>query len=107
MQINITNRHGSIPDSMEQYARSKAERLTKYFDRIESIEIVFDHTKSEHEVELIVNVEHSGDIVAHASGEDLRTVIDQCIDRASRQVSDHKSKLRDDKHHGSTSGRDT
>ncbi|MEE2907316.1 MAG: ribosome-associated translation inhibitor RaiA [Planctomycetota bacterium] len=100
MQINVTNRHGSIPEVMDTYARTKAERLTKYFDRIESIEIIFDHTKSEHEVELIVNVEHSGDIVAHASGEDLRSTIDQCMDRASRQISDHKSKLRDDKHQG-------
>lgn len=100
MQINVTHRHGSIPESMETYTRSKAERLTKYFDRIESIEIVFDHTKSKQEVEVIVKVEHSSDIVSHASGEDLRSVIDQCMDRAIRQVSDHKSKLRDDKHHG-------
>ncbi|MDG2424812.1 MAG: ribosome-associated translation inhibitor RaiA [Phycisphaerales bacterium] len=98
MQIILTNRHGSIPDSMETYARTKAERLTKYFDRIESIELIFDHTKSEHDVEIIVNVEQSSDIVAHASNDDLRTAIDQCVDRASRQVSDHKSKLRDDKH---------
>ena len=100
MQINVTNRHGSIPDSMEEYARSKAERLTKFFDRIEALEPIFDHTKSEHEVEILVRLEHGDDIVAHAAGEDLRSVIDQCMDRANRQITDHKSKLRDDKHHG-------
>ncbi|MCH2133073.1 MAG: ribosome-associated translation inhibitor RaiA [Phycisphaerales bacterium] len=104
MQINLTTRHGSIPESMEEYARTKAERLNKYFDRIESINLIFDHTKSEHEVEAIICVEHSEDIVAHASGDDLRATIDQCIDRAVRQVTDHKSKIRDDKHHGPTNG---
>ncbi|MAT80495.1 MAG: ribosomal subunit interface protein [Phycisphaerae bacterium] len=100
MQITITNRHGSIPDSMEAYAKEKAERLTKYFDRIEGIELIFDHTKSQQDVEIIVHVGQGNDIVAHASCEDLRTAIDQCLDRAHRQVTDHKSKLRDDKHHG-------
>ena len=102
MQINLTIRHGSIPESMQEYAREKAQRLTKYFDRIEAIDLIFDHTKSDHEVELIVRVEHSEDIVAHASGSDLRATIDQCLDRGARQVSDHKSKLRDDKHHRSS-----
>ena len=100
MQITLTNRHGSIPDSMETYAREKAERLTKYFDRIEAIELIFDHTKSLHDVEIIISIEQTSDIIAQASNEDLRTAIDQCLDRANRQVSDHKSKLRDDKHHG-------
>ena len=102
MQINLTIRHGSIRESMQEYAREKAQKLTRYFDRIEAINLIFDHTKSDHDVELIVVVEQSDDIVARASGEDLRATIDQCVERGIRQVSDHKSKLRDDKHHGSS-----
>ena len=102
MQINLTIRHGSIQESMQEYARQKAEKLTRYFDRIEAISLIFDHTKSNHDVELIVALEHSDDIVARSSGEDLRATIDQCLERGTRQVSDHKSKLRDDKHHGSS-----
>ena len=100
MQITLTNRHGSLSESMETYAREKAERLTKYFDRIEAIELIFDQTKNLHDVEIIVKVEQAGDIIAHASNDDLRTAIDMCLDRANRQVTDHKSKLRDDKHNG-------
>ena len=100
MQITLTNRQGSLSDSMETYAREKAERLTKYFDRIEAIELIFDQTKNLHDVEIIVKVEQSSDIIAHASNDDLRTSIDMCLDRANRQVTDHKSKLRDDKHNG-------
>ena len=102
MQINLTIRHGSIQESMQEYAREKAQKLTRYFDRIEAMSLIFDHTKSTHDVELIVVVEHSDDIVARASGEDLRATIDLCLERGTRQVSDHKSKLRDDKHHGSS-----
>ncbi len=98
MQINVTHRHGSVDPALEAHAKSKSEGLSKYFDRIDSVEIIFDHTRNLQDIELIIKIEQGEDIVAKASSEDLRTAIDQCIDRAVRQITDHKSKLRDDKH---------
>ena len=98
MQINVTHRHGSVDAANEAHARSKAESLTKYFDRIEMVEIIFDHTRNLQEIELIIKIEQGDDILATGASEELRTAIDQCMDRAVRQITDHKSKLRDHKH---------
>ena len=98
MQINVTHRHGSVDAAIEAHARSKTEGLSKYFDRIESVEIIFDHTKNLQEIELVIKIQQGEDIVATGSSEELRTAVDQCMDRAIRQITDHKSKLRDDKH---------
>lgn len=98
MQINVTHRHGSVDQTTEAHAISKCQGLSKYFDRIESVEIIFDHTRNQQEIELIIKVDQGDDIIASASDEQLRTAVDQCLDKAVRQISDHKSKLRDDKH---------
>ena len=98
MNINVTHRHGSVDEAIESLARSKAEGLSKYYDRIDSAEIIFDHTRNLQEIEIIIKVQHGEDIVATGSSEELRTAVDQCMDRAIRQISDLKSKLRDDKH---------
>ena len=98
MKINVTHRHGSVDAAIEAHAVSKTEGLTKYFDRIDSAEIIFDHTRNLQEIEIILKIEHGEDIIANGSSEELRTAVDQCMDRAIRQLTDHKSKLRDDKH---------
>jgi putative sigma-54 modulation protein len=106
MQISISTRHGNPTPAIEEYITKKVERFTRYYDRISSIEIVVDHQKSEHLIECIVRVEHSDPLVSHASANDLYTAVDQCTDRAVRQLTDLKSKLKDHKHHTPKSGAD-
>lgn len=104
MQINISTKHTELTPMIEEYALKKAKRLTRYFDRTESIEVVLDKTKNSYETEIIVMLEHSDPIIARAESPDLYACIDQCIDRATRQLTDHKSKLRDSKHKSSLGG---
>ncbi|MDP7028728.1 MAG: ribosome-associated translation inhibitor RaiA [Phycisphaerales bacterium] len=104
MQISMTTRHGDTTPAIEEYVHKKAERFSRYFDRISAIEVIVDHQKAEHLIECIVSIEHGDAVVSHASSDDLYAAIDQCTDRAVRQLSDLKSKLRDDKHHTPTSG---
>ena len=98
MQINITARHVEITPTIEEYVMKKAERLPRYFDRIEAIEVVIDKSHHDFEIEVISNIEHSDPIVARSESQDMYACIDQCMDRAVRQLSDHKSRLRDRKH---------
>ncbi len=104
MQINISTKHTELTPTIEEYALKKANRLTRYFDRTESIELILDKTKNSHEIEIIVTIEHSDPIIARAESTDLYACIDLCIDRATRQLTDHKSKLRDSKHNPPTGG---
>ena len=98
MQINIIARHVELTPAIEEYVMKKAERLPRYFDRIEGIEIIIDKTHHDFEIEVISKIEHGDPIVAHSDSQDMYACIDQCMDRAVRQLSDHKSRLRDRKH---------
>ncbi len=98
MQITVTGRHLDLTPAIEEYANRKASKLTRYFDRVQQIEVRIDKQKNEYEVELIVDVEHHDPFVATAKAEDLYASIDLAVDKAARQLSDHKNRLRDNKH---------
>ena len=104
MQINISTKHTELTPTIEEYALKKANRLTRYFDRTESIEVILDKTKNSYETEIIIMIEHSDPIIARAESPDMDACSEQCSDRATRQLTDHKSKLRDSKHNPSTGG---
>ncbi|MEM7230205.1 MAG: ribosome-associated translation inhibitor RaiA [Planctomycetota bacterium] len=104
MQVNITARHADLTPPIEEYVQKKAEKMVKYFDRTQQIDVIVDKSKKAYRVEFIVDVEKHEPFVAHCDDEDLYACIDHCADRATRMLKDHKSKLRDNKHHTPTSG---
>ena len=104
MKINVKSKHMEITPAIEQYAEKKVERLPRYFDRVQQIEVLIDREKKAYNVEIIVDVEKHDSFVATSEDEDLYAAIDVGVDRMIRQLTDHKKKLRDDKHHTPASG---
>ena len=47
---------------------------------------------------ILTDVEHHDPFVATSNHEDLYACIDLVVDRSIRQLSDHKSRIRDNKH---------
>ncbi len=91
---------------LKEYAASKAGKLTRYYDRIQEIEVVIDNVKDVTRVEMIVNAEHKNMFVAHHDEGDAYACIDGCVDKLERQLSDHKKKIRNRKHpEGAAKGR--
>jgi putative sigma-54 modulation protein len=87
-----------VSKALKEYAEQKSSKLTRYYDRIQEIEVVFDNGKNTMRVEMIVNAEHRNMFIAHDSQEDAYACIDGCIDKLERQLSDHKKKFRNRKH---------
>lgn len=104
MQIKISSKHMDITPAIESYAAKKMEKLRRFFDRIQQIDVVIDKAKNGYTTEIITDVEHHEPFVASSDHQDLYACIDLGLDRAIRQLKDHKSKLRDNKHHPPTSG---
>ncbi len=104
MQIKISSKHMDITPAIESYANKKVEKLHQFFDRIQQIDIIIDKAKNGYTTEIITDVEHHKPFIASAEHDDLYACIDLGVDRAIRQLKDHKSKLRDNKHHSSISG---
>jgi putative sigma-54 modulation protein len=101
--VTVSSRHMDVTPPMKTYAEQKASKLTKYYDRISEIEVIFDAGKEKTSrekvrVEMIVNVEHNDRFVAHCEEGDAYACVDACIDKLERQLSDHKDRLRNRKH---------
>ena len=99
MQINVKGKHLEITEAIDSYVRKKAERLVRYFDKVQSIDCVIEKEPSGYHVEFIVDVEHHDDFIVNYRDADLYAAIDLAIDREARQLSDHKQRTRDHKHH--------
>lgn len=98
MRIDVVGKNIDITDTIRERAEQKADKLTTYFDGVQqvTITIVCDdkHQHKSYEVEFVVDVVHHDDFVSHAKGDDVYHVIDQAEQKAARQLTDHKEKLR-------------
>jgi putative sigma-54 modulation protein len=103
MQITVSGRHMGISESLNSYCREKSERLGRFFDRIQSIEIVLDGNGGLHVAEMIVHSEGSPPFVASEQHEDAYAAVDLMLDKIERQIRRHKEKLRNRKHPPKTS----
>jgi putative sigma-54 modulation protein len=98
MRIEVIGRNLEITDAIRQHAEAKAAKLPKYFDHIQQITFRMAPEDHQHKgsfgVELVVDVEKHDDFVSHASNEDLYAAIDQAVQKAARQLTDFKEKLK-------------
>lgn len=99
MRITVSGKHLDITDPIRAYAQQKVEKLGKYFDPIQSVEVIADKTQAnEYEVEVIVHVGHHDPFIATSRGEDLYATIDLAQGKLERQLTDHKEKIKKHKH---------
>jgi len=83
---------------LKTFAEEKAGKLTRYYDRIQEIEVIFDAQKGGTSVEVIVNAEHNDVFIARDADGDAYAQIDACVEKLERQLSEHKKKYRNRKH---------
>ena len=98
MIVTVSSRHMDVTQPLRSYAEQKATKLSKYYDRIQEIEVVFDNGKDATRVEMIVNAEHKNTFIAHHDDGDAYACIDGCCHKLERQLSEHKKKFRNRKH---------
>ena len=100
MIVTVASRHMDVSQALKQHAEQKASKLTKYYDRIQEIEVIFNAGKDSISVEMIVNAEHKQMFIANHDQGDAYTCIDGCVDKLERQLTEHKDKVRNRKHPG-------
>jgi putative sigma-54 modulation protein len=96
--VTVASRHMDVTPALKTFAEQKANKLLKYYDRIQEIEVIMDAKKDTTKVEMIVNAEHKNMFIAQHEEPDAYAAIDQCVDKLERQLSDHKKKVRNRKH---------
>ena len=85
---------------MQAHALEKGEKLTKYLDLIQQVIFRIEHhEKTGYTVECVVDVEKHDDFIATSSATDVFAAIDDAVHKASRQLTDFKEKLKQERHH--------
>ena len=97
MIVTVASRHMEVSPALKTYAEQKANKLLKYYDRIQEIEVILDAGKTEMRVEVIVNAERNT-FVVHHDDPDAYAALDECVHKMERQLSEHKKKFRNRKH---------
>ncbi|QMV13205.1 ribosome hibernation promoting factor [Vibrio spartinae] len=92
MQININGHHIDLTDSMQDYVHSKFDKLERYFDHINSIQVILRVEKLQQIAEATLHV-NQGEIHATAEDENMYAAIDSLVDKLTRQLNKHKEKL--------------
>ncbi len=106
MNIVVKARHMDISGDLRQRVESKAEKLSRYFDELQTIEVILDTEADKPLVEIIATARRKTIFVATAREDDMISCIDQCVRKISEQIRRHKGKVHDShgKAHGETVG---
>ncbi len=95
MQINISVRHGHISEATREKIAAKAEKLSRFFDRLTSIDVTVN---LEHEdtpwVEVLARAEHKHDFVANDTSGSLLATLESVIHKVEQQIKKHKTKIK-------------
>lgn len=98
MHVKVSGRHMTVSDDLKQYCLQKSEKLPRFYDRIQGIEMVLDGHDGIHTAEIIVHADHAAPFVASEEQADAYAAIDLLMDKIERQLSRHKERLRNRKH---------
>jgi len=97
MHVIVKGHHIHVSDTLKETAVHKLEKLTRFFDRIQKLEIEFAHEKSlrgpaKHRVDVLLTTP-LGPLRAHANATDPEAAVDGVVDKLERQVKRMKEKV--------------
>ncbi|HEV3118839.1 MAG TPA: ribosome-associated translation inhibitor RaiA [Gemmataceae bacterium] len=95
MQIKISARHGHLSEPTQQFIREKAEKLTRFFERLTYIEVTVDLKSETKAVEILVSAEHKHDFVASERHSDILAAVDMVVEKLEGQLRRYKEKVQD------------
>ena len=104
MHIEIATRHGSLNSVQSQYLHDKADKLTKYFERLMSVEVAVEHGKHAWQVEIRAEAEHKHDFFAKEEGPTPEAAMDSCVHKVEEQLRRYKEKVQHHKGDPSLNG---
>ena len=99
MEVTITGRHMSVPGKVQARINEKIGGLDKYHDKILNIKVIVEEneTATSAEVEAVINLPGRDPLVLTEKAESLFAAIDVLHDKAERQLTKLKEKLKSHK----------
>ena len=98
MQINITGHKLEVTPALRAFTEEKFSRLERHYDKITSINVIFDVDKLIQKAEATVLVTKA-ELHASSTSENMYAAIDTLIDKLDRQLIKHKGKTQNHRNH--------
>ena len=96
MQTTISTRHGAISDATKEKIAQKLEKLSRFFERLTSVDVTVDLSKAdEPNIEIAVKSELRNDFIASYQSNDMFGAVDQIVAKLEQQIKKHKEKLQE------------
>ncbi len=86
MEVRITSRHTTLPESLRARTEELLSKLNKYDARVSVVEVIFDEEKNSKKVEGILRIDRSASIVATGEGDEFSEALSQVNERLVRQL---------------------
>jgi len=84
-----------VTDAMKDYVEERAQKLPRYYDNVNSVEVVLDKEGDFAFAEVVVGAVRKNTFVASSRDEDMYAAIDQSFHKVIEQLRRHKEKVRD------------
>ncbi len=98
MRITVSGRHMEVSDKLRSYASEKAGKLERYYDRVQSVDVVFDKQAGNHLCEIKVKADHHTSFFAKEQHDEPYGALDAVVKNLERQLNRQKEKFRNRKH---------
>ena len=96
--IEVVSRHQHVSEKTRAFALEKAQRLSRYNDRIARVQVLLDEEHAEFLTEIIVHVESGATLVGKGTADGYRASMDSALEKLERQLKKDKEKRRNHKH---------
>jgi putative sigma-54 modulation protein len=96
MQVLITGRHMEMTEALQDYVKTKVERVGKYLDNIKEADVILSVEKYRHSAEVTIKA-NGITINGEEETDDMYTSIDLVMEKIERQVKKYKEKIRQHK----------
>lgn len=93
MNIIVHGRHLEITEAIQDYAKKKAAKVEKFFERIGDVQMILDIEGDNHVAEMIVNVTKGPTLIGVVAKGNMYASIDLVVDKVERQLTKYKEKL--------------
>ena len=98
VQVNVSARHGHLKADDQEIITTKVEKLRRFFDRINAIEVTVDLERLDRpSVEINVSAEHAPDFVAATESNSVVSALDLTLDKVEQQIRKHKERVTEHK----------
>lgn len=93
MRVTVSGKNINVRDSIRDYIEGKLEKFDKYFNTDVDIKATLGVTRDRHTVEITMPLKNGVTFRAEETSEDMYQSIDMVMDKLTKQMRKHKTKI--------------